>query len=94
MLAENSEIIQETASHLRELSEDEKIQIQCEAREMYYMDISCAREEGWEKGHEEGQANGIALAKKIFHLEREGLSHEQIATQCSLSVEDVENILE
>ena len=90
MLAENSEIIQETASHLRELSEDEKIQIQCEAREMYYMDISCAREEGWEKG----QANGIALAKKIFHLEREGLSHEQIATQCSLSVEDVENILE
>lgn len=86
MLAENSEIIQETASHLRELSEDKKIQIQCEAREMYYMDISCAREEG--------QANGIALAKKVFHLERAGLSHEQIAVQCSLSVEDVENILE
>ena len=60
MLAEKCKAIGEAAEHLRELSEDEKIQLQCEGRERYYMDMSCSRNEGRAEGRAEGREEGLA----------------------------------
>lgn len=60
MLAEKCKAIGEAAEHLREPSEDEKIQLQCEGRERYYMDMSCSRNEGRAEGRTEGLAEGRA----------------------------------
>lgn len=44
----------DAASHLRKLSDEEKIQQQCEMREKYAMDMSCQKNEGIEQGIEIG----------------------------------------
>lgn len=61
MLTEKSDALKEAASCLRELSEEEKIRLQCEGRERYYMDMSCARNEGREEGWAEGKAQSESL---------------------------------
>ncbi|MDO4345508.1 MAG: PD-(D/E)XK nuclease family transposase [Eubacteriales bacterium] len=50
MLAEKNEGIRDAAVKLRVLSEEEKIQLQCEGRERYRMDMSCSRKEGYAEG--------------------------------------------
>lgn len=55
MLSEKNEYLQEAASHLHRLSEKEKIQLQCEARERYEWlwllseQLGLSREKNWEK---------------------------------------------
>lgn len=46
-----------------------------------------------EDGKIEGKIEGIALTKKVYKLERNGKSAEEIAKECSLSVAEVEDIL-
>ncbi len=53
MLAEKNEAIQEASAHLHILTEDEKIRLQCEAREMYEHDIATIRNEGRSEGRSE-----------------------------------------
>ena len=48
---------------------------------------------GCEEGREEGREEGIALAKKIFKLQREGVTNGEIAAKCNLLVSKVEEIL-
>ena len=59
--------------------------------------IRLEREEAYADGRAEGRAEGcdegIALAKKIFQLQREGLSNEEIAERCNLLVSKVVEIL-
>ncbi len=50
-------------------------------------------EEGRKEGREEGREEGIALAKKIFQLQREGDSKEEIAAKCNVLVSKVVEIL-
>lgn len=68
MIAENNNAIREAASHLKILSEKEKIQQQAESRERYFMDMSCSRNEGiaegYSKGSAEGYSKGSAAAQK------------------------------
>ncbi len=66
MLAEKSDDIKEAAGYLRELNEEEKIRLQCEGRERYYMDMSCARNEGREEGREEGRKEGQAQSEALM----------------------------
>lgn len=54
MLAEKNESIKEGIVTLKQLSEDEKLQLECEARERYRMDMSTATSYGYKQGHEEG----------------------------------------
>lgn len=61
MLTEKSDALKEAASCLRELSEEEKIRVQCEGRERYYMDMSCARNEGREEGKAQSESLMFAL---------------------------------
>ena len=52
MLAEKSKAIQEASEHLHVLTEDEKIRLQCEGREMYERDIATIRNEGLTEGQQ------------------------------------------
>ena len=59
--------------------------------------IRLEREDAFEDGRAEGRAEGcdegIALAKKIFQLQREGFTNEEIAEKCNLLVSKVVEIL-
>ena len=57
-MAEQSESIKKAVVTLRELSEDEKIRLQCEARERYQMDWQSSMRTSREKGREEGRKSG------------------------------------
>ena len=58
MLAKTNKIIQDAAEHLHILTEDEKIRLQCEAREMYEFDIATIRKEGIDEGISQGISQG------------------------------------
>ena len=60
MIAEKNNAIREAASHLKLLSEEEKIQQQAESRERYFMDMSCSRNEGIAEGYRKGSAEGYS----------------------------------
>ena len=66
-MAEQSESIKKAVVTLRELSEDEKIRLQCEARERYQMDwqssMRTSREKGREEGRKEGRESGLRDGK-------------------------------
>lgn len=47
-----------------------------------------------EDGRKEGTENGIRLAKKVYKLHAQGISVEEIARQCDISVEKVRLILD
>ena len=55
-MTEQSESIKKAVVTLRELSEDEKIRQQCEARERYQMDWQSSMRTSREKGRAEGDA--------------------------------------
>ena len=68
-MAEQSESIKKAVGTLRELSEDEKIRLQCEARERYQMDWQSSMRTSREKGREEGRKEGEqAMAELINKL--------------------------
>ncbi|MBQ8318639.1 MAG: Rpn family recombination-promoting nuclease/putative transposase [Lachnospiraceae bacterium] len=73
MLAEMNENIKECIVTLKELSEDEKIQLECEARERHRMDLAAATRFGRE---EERHSN---IVKSISSLRAISLSDNQIA---------------
>lgn len=47
----------------------------------------------FDDGVEQGIEQGLALAKRISLLWREGRSEEEIADQCNVSLQDVKEIL-
>ena len=76
MLSETKEYLRAAASHLLELSEDEKIQLQCEAREQYRMEMGSERAAGKEEGRKEGReemcmlVNALAKDGRLAELEQ------------------------
>ena len=63
-MAEQSESIKKAVVTLRELSEDEKIRLQCEARERYQMDWQSSMRTSREEGRKEGEAVGRASGRR------------------------------
>ena len=59
MLSREKDYLSAAAVNLYTLSEEEKIQLQCEARERYYMDMNTYRVEGIEQGIQQGIQQGI-----------------------------------
>ena len=84
-MTEQSESIKKAVVTLRELSEDEKIRHQCEARERYQMDWQSSMRTSREKGRAEGRAEGIASgelkkAQEVASaLAEKGMTVEEIA---------------
>lgn len=59
----------------------------CEKEEML-------REEGREEGREIGKEIGIRLAKQVIRMDQSGVSREEIAKKCEITIEDVDQILD
>lgn len=77
-MAEKSGSLREAVMTLRQLSEDEQIKLQCEAREMYEMDQSAqltlrqrAREEGYNAGVEKEHINTVREKQRADIAEKE-----------------------
>ena len=64
MLAEKNEYIADTVVTLRQLSEDEKIRMQCEARERYEHDIASYIRQGRDEGYQLGEQAGYQLGEQ------------------------------
>lgn len=65
MIAKNNESMKSFAFSLKELSEDEKIQMQCEARERYEHDKASFIQQGFDNGVKEGIRQEQNNTKKI-----------------------------
>ena len=65
MLTEGKEGLIEAANYLRKLTEDEKIQMQCEMREKYRMDMSSMKNAGIEQGIQQGEDRLCILLQKM-----------------------------
>lgn len=69
MLAEQNNSVHEAAVTMRELTADDKIRLQCEARERYEMDrrslMNSGIAQGLSQGIEQGKALGAKEQKKI-----------------------------
>ena len=91
-MTEQSESIKKAVVTLRELSEDEKIRQQCEARERYQMDwqssMRTSREKGREEGRESGRKEGeLQKAHDVAEaLLEEGMEIEKIAKIVGMEV--------
>ena len=102
-MAEQSESIKKAVVTLRELSEDEKIRLQCEARERYQMDWQSSMRTSLEKGRIEGRKEGeVQKAHDVAEaLLEEGMEIEKIAKIVGMEVnvirewiKDKSNVLE
>ena len=63
-MAEQSESIRKAVVTLRQLTNDEKIKLQCEARERYRMDWQSSMRTSFEKGKKEGLAEAVNEIKR------------------------------
>ena len=82
MLAEKNESISEGIVTLRQLTEDEKIRMQCEAREDYRRNMVSATQLGEERGIQKGRLEGRQEVVKeiVQNMLRKGMSDEEIRT--------------
>lgn len=87
MLAQNNEYIAGTVLRLKKLSDDEKIRMQCEARQDYERNIATYRADGIRVGREEGDT--LRLISQICKKLVKGKDFEQIADDLE---EDVDTI--
>ena len=88
MLAQNNEAMSECVNTMAQLSEDEQIRMQCEARK-----DNLAIEKGlYNRGYRQGQRLG-ELRGKVIMCKELGLSVEDISKRLSISIEKVREIL-
>lgn len=83
ILAEKSESIKKAVLKLHELTGEEKVRLQCEARERYWMDwqssMKANRKEGITIGREEERKNTIYEKKRADEAEeRANKAEEQV----------------
>ena len=67
-MAEQSESIRKAVVTLRQLTNDEKIKLQCEARERYRMDWQSSMRTSFEKGKKEGLKEAATDTQKLILL--------------------------
>ena len=90
MSPKESIFLEEAYETLQRLSADDIKRLEYEAREKALRDhnsfVCSARRQG--------ERNGIELAKKVFKLQAQGKTEEEIASECRMDVEKVREILE
>ena len=64
VLAEKNEAIREAAATIKKLNADEKIKMQCEAREQLEHDMASAYYHGVDVGEKRGEERGMKLGEK------------------------------
>ena len=88
-MAKQNEYMEEAVNTLFELSADEKKRLEYEAREKAIRDYNTQMQSAERRGIE----RGMELAIKALTLRTEGMSLEQIASACDMSLEQVKRIL-
>ena len=80
ILAEKSESIKKAVLKLHELTGEEKVRLQCEARERYWMDWQSSMKASWKEGREEGITIGREEERKntIYEKKRADEAEEQV----------------
>lgn len=71
MLASKNQDFEDTIVTMQELSADEKVKLQCMARERYEWDLASATAKGKAEGRAEGEQRSFLLIQK---LSEEGLT--------------------
>lgn len=94
MFAKSDRYVQKAYDKLVDISADEQKRLEYEEREKALRDRSILIITGMEEGIKQGKKEGLKLAREIFRLYRAGISPEQIAKECGVSVEEVKEILE
>lgn len=92
-MAKQNEYMEEAVNTLFELSADEKKRLEYEAREKAIRDYNTQMQSAEQRGMERGKELGMELAIKALTLRTEGMSLEQIASACDMSLEQVKRIL-
>ena len=64
VLAEKNEAIREAASTIKKLNADERIKMQCEAREQLEHDMASAYHHGVDVGEKRGEERGMKLGEE------------------------------
>ena len=92
-MAQTSEYLEEAYEALQKLSADDLKRLEYEARDKalkdYNTEMSCARKSGIKTGIK----TGIRLASNVCRLHSQHLSNEAIASECNISVEEVQEIV-
>ena len=70
-MADKSEAIEKAVVTLHQLSEDEKIKLQCEARERYWMDWQSSMRTNYQKGQAAERANTLKEKERADSEKRE-----------------------
>lgn len=97
MLAEKDETIRECVFTYKELTADEKVRMQSEAREDYYRRLNCAEKRGLNKGIEEGLERGQketarTLVSNVEHaMENFHVDLERACEGLGTTVDDYQN---
>ena len=94
MFAKSDRYVQKAYDKLVDISADEQKRLEYEEREKALRDRSILIITGMEEGIKQGKKEGLKLAREILRLYRAGISPEQIAKECGVSVEEVKEILE
>ena len=77
MLAEKNEYIADTVVTLRKLTADEKIRMQCQAREDYEHDRATLLRQGREEGREEERKNNIKKLATSYRKQDPSITEEE-----------------
>ena len=70
-MADKSEAIEKAVVTLHQLSEDEKIKLQCEARERYWMDWQSSMRTNYQKGQAAEKSNTLKEKERADRAELE-----------------------
>ena len=92
MLAEKNEAIREAAATIKKLNADERIKMQCEAREQLEHDMASAYHHGIRQGREEGISAFVETCKELGIPEQE--MKEKLQDKFKLSEQEVKRYIE
>lgn len=92
-MAKTSVYLGEAYEALQKLSADDRRRIEYEAREKALKDYNTQMSSSENRGIRIGKKEGIQLARKVFRLHSQDRTNEEIAAECNLSLEEVQDIL-
>ena len=92
-MAQTSEYLGEAYEALQKLSADDLKRLEYEAREKALKDYNTNMSSAKNSGIKIGIKTGIRLASNVCRLHSQHLSDEAIASECDISLEEVQEIL-
>ena len=93
-MADKSEAIEKAVVTLHQLSEDEKIKLQCEARERYWMDWQSSMRTNYQKGQAAEKANTLKEKERADKEKQRADKLEAEKQNMQLEIERLKRLLE